>query len=78
MVAFPRKLEKSEYHRIGQMEKLDAKDSERGEGEREREGKEEGEDERGWRWEPSGSVFTSRLTRDYFCFWEFATVSSIS
>lgn len=44
--------------------------------EREREGKEEGEDERGW--EPSGSVFTSRLTRDYFCFWEFATVSSIS
>lgn len=36
-MAFPRKLEKSEYHRIGQMEKLDAKDSERGEGERERE-----------------------------------------
>lgn len=36
MVAFPRKLEKSEYYRIGQMEKLDAKDSERGEGGRER------------------------------------------
>lgn len=77
MVAFPRKLEKSEYHRIGQMEKLDAKDSEREErGEREEVEKEEGEDERGW--EGSSSVFTSRLTRDYFCFWEFATVSSIS
>lgn len=49
---------------------------ERGGGEREEVEKEEGEDERGW--EGSSSVFTSRLTRDYFCFWEFATVSSIS